>query len=356
MLRPNFLIIILSVSASILHAKHIQTIYGECEVEEPILQELLQSQALDRLKYVYQYGVDHYIHSGIVPYTRYTHSLGVFFLLRSFGAPLLEQVAGLLHDTSHTAFSHVGDHVRAQREGKILNQNSDAYQDDKHELFLSRTDIPAILIHYGLFLNQINPKDIRFSMLERPLPYLCADRLEYNLFGGYIEGWVTQQEIGDLITSLHFENGEWFFDDVVQAQKLGEISIRLCQEIFASDWSCCSYENAAKALLCAIDLQLLTLEDIHFGKDDQLFVVLKKSNDPAIQTAMHRIINAKTIYKPASPHTYDYSFIGKFRGIDPFVKTDAGLQLLTQIDPKYKEQFEKARNKVAQRTYWKIRE
>ena len=48
--------------------------------------------------------------------TRYEHSLGVFALLRRLRAPRREQVAGLLHDISHTAFSHAVDFVFTSEE------------------------------------------------------------------------------------------------------------------------------------------------------------------------------------------------------------------------------------------------
>lgn len=54
----------------------------------------------------------------------YDHSMGVFVILRARGAPLEEQIAGLLHDVSHTAFSHVGDWVYGKE-----NQDKD-YQND----------------------------------------------------------------------------------------------------------------------------------------------------------------------------------------------------------------------------------
>ena len=48
--------------------------------------------------------------------TRFEHSLGVFALLRRLRAPRREQVAGLLHDISHTAFSHAVDFVFTSEE------------------------------------------------------------------------------------------------------------------------------------------------------------------------------------------------------------------------------------------------
>src|SRR5580658_5391659 len=78
----------------------ITTIYGSATITEPILIELLQSQAINRLQHINQYGIMKFVTKE--EYTRYEHSVGVLYLLRHFGASLEEQVMGLLHDVSHT--------------------------------------------------------------------------------------------------------------------------------------------------------------------------------------------------------------------------------------------------------------
>lgn len=52
--------------------------------------------------------------NGMLP--RYDHSVGVMLLIRMLGGTLEEQIAGLLHDVSHTAFSHVADYVFENRD------------------------------------------------------------------------------------------------------------------------------------------------------------------------------------------------------------------------------------------------
>ncbi len=336
-----------------LTADYVDTIYGTGTITEPVLSELLQSSAFNRLKGINQYGVDNYIRVTKVPYTRHTHSLGVFMLLRMYGASLLEQIAGLLHDVSHTVFSHVGDHVSAQMRGVFLDQNATPYQDDKHLWLLSQTDIPAILGKYAIKLAAINHKNNQFYMLERSLPEICADRLEYNLYGGYIEGWITEREIKELLDALYYAHGEWFFDDAVQARTLGELSIKLCQDIFAAAWNIGAYEWAAKALLRAVKIGLISMHDIHFGQDDTIMALLQTSGDGEVQHALLMVMNAMALYEPADESAYDLSYRGKFRGINPWVKTTHGLERLTDVDPAYKERFEHARTNVSKKRFFK---
>ena len=86
----------------------IKSIYGDVEITEPVFIALLQSPVLERLKKVTQGGPTD-IAFPDTAFTRYDHSVGVAVLLRLFNAPLQEQLAGLVHDVSHTAFSHLGD-------------------------------------------------------------------------------------------------------------------------------------------------------------------------------------------------------------------------------------------------------
>ena len=103
----------------------IKTVYGSCIIKEPILLDLLENDMVQRLKGINQYGTRGYV-KVMTEYTRYQHSVGVMMLLRLFGASLQEQVAGLLHDVSHTVFSHVSDYLFTPED------LSNAYQDGIH--------------------------------------------------------------------------------------------------------------------------------------------------------------------------------------------------------------------------------
>ena len=54
----------------------------------------------------------------------FEHSLGVYLLLRRLGADRREQVAGLLHDISHTAFSHAVDFLISSGSRTITSSSS----------------------------------------------------------------------------------------------------------------------------------------------------------------------------------------------------------------------------------------
>ena len=147
-------------------------VYGKFTITNPVIIELINSQALKRLKGIAQYGVpDRFYH--LKGYSRFEHSLGVMILLRILGATEEEQVAGLLHDISHTAFSHVVDWV-------IGNGDFENFQDNKHQDFIKSSEIGGILKRYGLKPERVS--DLKnFKLLDSELPEICADRIDYAL-------------------------------------------------------------------------------------------------------------------------------------------------------------------------------
>ncbi len=182
-LKLNVFLLLL-ILPCMLAGKQIKTFYGPIEVEEPVLIELIDSPIFQRLKHIHQYGVSFYT-THPEEYNRYDHSIGVFALLRAKGASLEEQIAGLLHDVSHTAFSHVGDWVFGKE-----NQEK-AYQDNIHLTFLASSGLGEILKRHHFSIEQMLPKEELYPALENNLPNLCADRIDYNIQGAYYQGFIT---------------------------------------------------------------------------------------------------------------------------------------------------------------------
>src|SRR5882672_946575 len=121
--------------------------YGKTDITSEVILELINSKPLQRLKGIAQYGIPDvfYHHKN---YSRYEHSVGVMLLLRRLGASEEEQIAGLLHDVSHTAFSHVIDWV-------VGEGGAESYQDEQHEHFIRESEIPRILKKHGYAVERI---------------------------------------------------------------------------------------------------------------------------------------------------------------------------------------------------------
>ena len=77
-------------------------------------------------------------------------------MLKKYGAPLEEQIAGLIHDVSHSAFSHCIDY--ALEGGSEKEQN---HQDKLFDEFVRKTEIPGIIKKYGFDLEYILKVSVR---------------------------------------------------------------------------------------------------------------------------------------------------------------------------------------------------
>jgi len=136
-------------------------IYGSFNISSPLIAALIESKPFQRLKNISQMGPPTTFYH-IKNYSRYEHSIGVFLLLKHLGASDNEQIAGLLHDVSHTTFSHVIDWVV----GTGKNEN---YQDDQHFNFIKKTEIVRILKMNGLIF--------RINKIKRSFWMFCLNSL-----------------------------------------------------------------------------------------------------------------------------------------------------------------------------------
>ena len=173
-------------------------VYGEVAIDDPAILDLIACETFQRLRGIHQAG------PSALPFpfkdvTRFEHSLGVFALLRRLNAPLREQIAGLLHDLSHTAFSHAVDFVFSSEE------------QDHHErlkpLMLGRDDLARAIARLGFAPGDFYDDSV-YSLLEQPLPFLCADRLDYFLRDGTACGVVDREFAFGVLDSLRVIDGK----------------------------------------------------------------------------------------------------------------------------------------------------
>ena len=168
-------------------------VYGEQKINDPLIIELINSPGMQRLKGVGQYSTWRLMNPKLDT-TRFEHSLGVYCLLKKFRASFEEQIAGLLHDLNHTAFSHVVDYVLGDPE-------TQDYGDLKHKEILMNSNIPSILEK-----SNISPEKISdyhsFGLLERDLPDLCCDRIDYCLRDSVCYGLIDQKKANQILNGL----------------------------------------------------------------------------------------------------------------------------------------------------------
>ncbi|MBP1041707.1 HD domain-containing protein [Vagococcus sp. BWB3-3] len=247
----------------------VDPIYGEFELE-PVLMSLIESEAVQRLKKVHQAGASYLVnpHWNV---TRYEHSIGVMLVIRQLGGSLPEQIAGLLHDVSHTAFSHVVDVA-------LENKEENYHELIRHGL-LTQSDIPDILGTYGFNWRDILTNDEQWPLLEQDLPDLCADRIDYTLRDSFHYFNNTLEEIRAFIKCLTIETGKI----VVKSQEQGEWFVRKYYQVvidfFYAPLNIFSADRMAKIIQYSLRNDFIHSTDLLLD-DQQLLERLKSTFDP----------------------------------------------------------------------------
>jgi len=324
----------------------VATIYGNMDVQDPLVCDIIRSPEFARLKDIHQYGAWDYV-VGPAPYTRWHHSLGVFYLTALYGGDYYEQIAALLHDISHTVFSHSGGWIYYTD-----RYYADGHQDEIHQWFIEQSNIARLLNAHGIHPDHVHHKKGHFPRLEQPLPHVCADRLDYNLQGAYYEGTLSYQQVHQVLKSLYYEYGVWFFDDVKAASMLAQNSVYMTRNIWGSPASGITNAMLGRALKRALDIGIVTSDDIHFSSDQPVWSILQKSDDPYIQQCMFLIARHQSLFF-IDDQDYDMRITAKCRAIDPYVKINGSIHKLSAYDAEFARLFTMVKREVAEG--WPIR-
>ena len=295
-------------------------IYGEVVFQEPVVIDLMQTQAMQRLRGVLQHGITALI--GITwPVTRFDHSLGVMLLVQRMGGLLEEQIAALLHDVSHTAFSHVIDYV-------VDDHNSQSYHEDWKEAHLLASDVPEVLARYGYdWRDFLHEED--YALLEQPSPRLCADRLDYFLRDSRDLGLSTLDQIRHVLDHLVVHDGRIGVADIEVARWLAYTFIAADQASWANFREVGLYEVTARAIKTALQIGAIT-EDDFWGTDAQLWRKLQAIDSAEVQQQLALISPATRFEWDEANPTFRVST--KLRTIDPDVLTDERFLSLSALD------------------------
>ncbi|CAM3921234.1 hypothetical protein SAMN06265348_111152 [Pedobacter westerhofensis] len=229
-------------------------IYGTFELPK-IFEDLMNSKAVQRLGKIHHSGAIFLVNPEIC-HTRLEHSIGVMLLIRTLGGTELEQIAGLLHDISHTAFSHVGDYV--------FNNTDETYHEQLFATVLKDSDIPAVLEKHGYHADQLLQG--RFSILEQPLPHLCADRLDYTLRDALHTRIISRKDARDFIHAVTLQEEKIVVKDQVHAEWIDHIFILLNKDVYNAPLYV--YANQQLGLLIKEFLEKGEIRESDLLKDD----------------------------------------------------------------------------------------
>lgn len=302
-------------------------LYGSVEVHEALLVELLESAPLERLKGVTMGGITAVL--GISPSTsRYEHSVGAMLLVRSLGGSVYEQAAALLHDISHTALSHVIDFVFGA-------PGEQSFHDEWQAHYVETTELPQIAARHGVCISDLLDEK-RHTLLEQPIPRLCADRVDYTLRDLEPLGVASSDDAKALFADLTTHNGRMAFRSRDSAHRFAGAYLECAQRSWSNPRQVALYELCGHALRYAFDKDVLTEDDI-WGTDRRIWskVLLAADGDKELRSLTDKVSAETKVWLNARESASHIRLQTKARWIDPEVAVDGQLRPLSSISTDY---------------------
>jgi len=309
-------------------------IYGKIKIESPLVLELVNSPSFQRLREIDQVGYlplyQKFYPQKIKKITRFEHSLGVFILLKKFGAPFEEQIAGLLHDISHGVFSHALDYVF--KEGSEKNHT---FQDNIFEDFIKNSEVPSILSNHDFRFDFILDKT-KFPLLEKELPDLCADRIDYSLRNAICNQEATKKEIDYFLKNLSVENNLWVFKNFQSAKKYAKLFYRLNKIYYSAFATAVMFRAVGDVLKHCLERGYLKKEDLFLTEKIALKKIKNKLKSDLKLKILFQRMTGKIKVKE-DPKNYDAIVYCKSRIVDPLFKDRNKIKRLSQVDKNWKK-------------------
>ena len=299
--------------------------YGEINITEPVIQDLINSPSLQRLKQIDQAGFFEPYFPGTA-HSRLEHSIGCYHLLKKFGASLEEQICGLLHDVSHSAFSHCIDYV--------LDEGSETHHDHQDNIFLDfvrTTEIPSILEKYELNVEYII-NEHNFPLQERDLPEICADRLDYSFRSAIAYAKIDKKLIDRMISNLRAQDNQWFFNDYKIGREYAELFRSLNNTYWSNIETAVMFRTVGDYLKYALNKNYISKDALYTTDKEVINRINKNLHIDLHLTKLWERMNSGKDYEN-NPDKYDAKVSCKSRLVNPLVLDGRKLVRVSDIDP-----------------------
>ena len=302
-------------------------IWGEIEIKDKLIKEIILDKDFQRMKKISQFGI--FKHSFLfgIEFSRFEHSVGVYYLLKKFGASEEECLAGLLHDISHGAFSHVLDIVFA-------DDGNEEYADSILLEKISDSNIGRILKKNRYDLVKI-VNNCGHTMLDKELPDIAADRIDYMLRDPL---GMNPQLIKKVTNSLIIKNKEFVFSNSFFANLFACHYYNLNKNVWSSVFWTVNHKILADIIKLIIDRGYAKKEDLFLKNDEQITKIIEKNRDKDIDKLIEKMksLDYHKIKVVSKRDKYDYKWKKKNRFIDPKILIGDRVKKLSDINPEWK--------------------
>jgi len=303
-------------------------VYGEIHVTEPVIRDVIHSASMQRLQKISQDGAAHFIQSER-NVNRLEHSIGVWYLSSLYNRPIEEQLACLLHDVPHTAFSHVIDFV--------VQDETHEFHERFTEKIITESEIPDIFTKHEISLEKV--LDVhQFPLLENTLPDISFDRLDYFLRDGVSMGCLSPALARQFLNELKLKDDTLYFPDSAIASVFAILFMNFSRLIWLDPTSHGAFFLVAEPLKIALKKGFIAEEDF-FTDDEVLMEKLRSTQDPDILAYLDRLVPGR-VFEYADKDSAEFYGPNKPRFVDPMIEINGGLVRLSSKVSNLKYYFE----------------
>lgn len=313
----------------------IETIFGPLTVDGE-LEKIYKLPKMQRLKGLQQFGSMSYW-LGIKGFARIELTTDVLFLLKRFGAPIQEQIAGLAHNIAEPVFSQTSDVVFGKKN----------YTQSIYENALAESGITLYLKKYDWEEKDILPNNTDFKMLYQPYPEMCAINIAFYLRAGVTFGMLKAKDVATILKNLRYdvEKNRWFFIKKSSARKLAHLALIFSEHVFCSSDNQVLYHLTGLILKRAMALKRITKDDFNSKTDEEILAKINECDDLKLKKLIAKAKHIKKAYRILDNAESSPDFIPReqFKGIDPWVFNKHGktYQRLTELDEEFADEYKK---------------
>lgn len=250
---------------------------------------------------------------GVMPYSRYMHSIGVALIVYHFTKDQKQSLAGLYHDIATPCFSHVIDFLKGDYE------NQEATEAETEKILRNDSGLSFLLERDNIRIEEIDDYHI-YPIADNDKPKLSADRLEYNL-GDIIEfknGTLSDiKEIYDdlIVLENEFKELEIGFKHLDIASKFARFAL-LNSKVYTADYDRYAMEILARVIKDAIYRNVLTMQDL-YTDEEQVLKKLKQDEESKKQFELY--CKMKEMLTSKTEKRGYLKIASKKRYVDPYV-------------------------------------
>lgn len=180
----------------------------------------------------------------LLEYSRYTHSVGCALIIWHFTQDMKQTLAGLFHDVSTPAFSHVIDFLHHD------HMTQESTEEKTLDILKSSDELKLLLDKYQIELSEICDYHM-YPICDNDSPMLSSDRLEYTLSNLYNYQFCTLEQL------------KTFYDDLtVSLNCRNELELSFQNEQIACEFALCAMNMARIYVADADRLSMQLLSDL----------------------------------------------------------------------------------------------